>query len=95
VTDGYGDEVPGPLVAFGEPFPGWLQDREVREAGTVVVREKVLYVRPSAPALAPSDVVEVAGERYAIEGDAVRPVRPSGRGEFVRYQVERVTRGAA
>ena len=93
VTDGYGDEIDGPLVADGDPFPGWLQARDVVENGGVVTRVRTLYTRPSAPLLGPSSAVEVNGDRYEVDGDAIESTRPSGRSEFRTYRVKRVTRG--
>lgn len=91
--DAYGDTVDGPLAAAGDPFPGYLQDREVLERDGTVVRRLDLHVRPSAPRLKADAVVEIGGARFRVDGDGRAPVAPSGRGRFVHYRLSRVTRG--
>jgi len=99
ITDDYGDEVDGPLAPVGEPFGAWLQQQtsvtDNAGDGSPVVTRTVLYVRVSdtTPDLDEDDVIEVDGDRYAVDGKPRRPVNPRGRARFVEVDLRDVTRG--
>lgn len=100
ITDGYGDEVPGPLAPVCDPVPAWLQVTSSTEATSdgvaVLVTATRLYLRAGTVggvAIAADDVVEVGGVRYAIDGTPFAPVNPRGRARFIQVNLKAVTHG--